>query len=155
MKFNGIAHIYITVQDFDLALEFYRPFLAFLEMECLVDSDTLFYCVGGRTGIGIRSASAINKDVAFDQYRAGLHHVCLRAYSREDVDSLFQFLVERSINIISEPHESDWAPGYYSILFEDPCGTRLEMNYVPGKGNLSDEVELPLSKTKQARLSDP
>jgi hypothetical protein len=26
------------------------------------------------------------------------------------------------------------APGYYSVLFEHPDGTRLEINYVPGKG---------------------
>ena len=27
-----------------------------------------------------------------------------------------------------------WAPGYYSILFEDPDGIRLELNHVPGRG---------------------
>ena len=33
-----------------------------------------------------------------------------------------------------------WAPGYYSVLFEDPVGTRLEVNHVPGKGLLADDV---------------
>jgi hypothetical protein len=28
-------------------------------------------------------------------------------------------------------------PGYYSVLFEDPDGTRLEINHVPGKGLLA------------------
>jgi len=38
--------------------------------------------------------------------------------------------------IIHAPEEAVWAPGYYSILFEDPDGIRLEVNYVPGKGLL-------------------
>lgn len=36
------------------------------------------------------------------------------------------------------PEEGGWAPGYYSVLFEDPIGTRLEVNHVPGKGVLAD-----------------
>jgi hypothetical protein len=32
------------------------------------------------------------------------------------------------------PLEGTWAPGYYYVLFEDPDGIRLEINYVPGAG---------------------
>jgi hypothetical protein len=28
--------------------------------------------------------------------------------------------------------------GYYSILFDDPAGIRLEINHVPGKGVLKE-----------------
>ena len=38
--------------------------------------------------------------------------------------------------IVHGPEEAMWAPGYYSILFEDPDGIRLEINFVPGKGLL-------------------
>ena len=38
--------------------------------------------------------------------------------------------------IIRAPREDQWAPGYYSLLFEDPDGIRLELNHVPGKGLL-------------------
>jgi hypothetical protein len=34
------------------------------------------------------------------------------------------------------------APGYYSILFEDPDGIRIEVNYVPGKGHFGDKGRL-------------
>jgi hypothetical protein len=40
--------------------------------------------------------------------------------------------------IVHPPEEGAWAPGYYSVLFEDPDGIRLEMNYVPGKGLLEE-----------------
>jgi hypothetical protein len=42
------------------------------------------------------------------------------------------------------PEDGPWASGYYSILFEDPDGIRLEINFVPGKGNLAEGVTLPL-----------
>lgn len=149
---NGIAHIYLTVQDFDLALPFYRQLLAYLEMQCLVDTPDLFYCVGGRTGVGIRRARAPEP---FDQYRAGLHHLCFRARSRTDVDLLAEQVTTFGGRVVHGPREDDWASGYYSVLFEDPCGTRLEINHVPGKGNLDPSVELPLAAGKQARLSVP
>ena len=34
------------------------------------------------------------------------------------------------------------APGYYSVLFEDPDGTRLEINHVPGKGLLTPGTQI-------------
>ena len=57
--------------------------------------------------------------------------------------------------IVNAPRLDDWAPGYCSVLFEDPCGTRLEVNHVPGKGNFSPEVALPLPEEMQRRLSEP
>jgi catechol 2,3-dioxygenase-like lactoylglutathione lyase family enzyme len=152
ISINGIAHIYITVHDFDQALPFYRKLLGFLEMECLVDTSELFYCVGGRTGVGIRRAL---RPEPFDAYRAGMHHLCFRARSRADVDKLAGVVEGFGGRIVHAPVEDDWAPGYYSLLFEDPCGTRLEINHVPGKGNLDPEVELPLAADTQARLSVP
>ena len=41
--------------------------------------------------------------------------------------------------IIRAPREDSWAPGYYSVLFEDPDGIRLEINHVPGRGLLKDK----------------
>ncbi len=40
------------------------------------------------------------------------------------------------------PEEGVWAPGYYSVLFEDPDGIRLEVNFVPGKGLLEPGVAM-------------
>lgn len=159
VQLNGIAHIYITVQDFAACRPFYGALLPYLDMQCLIDTDVLYYCVGSRTGIAIRAASEAHAGTPFDPYRAGMHHLCFRARSREDVDAVAAF-VERGVagfggRIVHPPQEDDWAPGYYSVLFEDPGGTRLEVNFVPGKGNLADDVELPLPAERQGRLSTP
>jgi catechol 2,3-dioxygenase-like lactoylglutathione lyase family enzyme len=75
----------------------------------------------------------------FVQRRVGLHHVCFRARSREDVDEAYAFVEGLGAPIIRAPQEDGWAPGYYSILFEDPDGVRLEINHVPGKGVFDTE----------------
>ena len=54
-----------------------------------------------------------------------------------DVDTLHEGLLARfDAKIVRAPEPGSWAPGYYSILFEDPDGIRLEANHVPGHGNL-------------------
>lgn len=155
MQLNGIAHVYLTVRNFEACLSFYERLLGFFEMKCLVKTDSLYYCVGSRTGVGIRAASSEHQDTPFDQYRAGLHHLCFRARSREDVDRVYAFIKEIGARIIHPPSEDDWAPGYYSVLFEDPDGIRLEVNFVPGKGNLDPQINLPLPLEIQRRLSEP
>jgi hypothetical protein len=78
----------------------------------------------------------------FVQSRVGLHHLCLRARSRDDVDRLHALLQDMGVTVIQAPQEGTWAPGYYSVLFEDLDGIRLEANFVPGAGVLEPGVSL-------------
>jgi catechol 2,3-dioxygenase-like lactoylglutathione lyase family enzyme len=98
--------------------------------------DQIYYCVGGRTGLAITAPAPEHAGAAFQQNRIGLHHLCFRARERADVDELHDFLRSIGTTIIRAPREDQWAPGYYSLLFEDPDGIRLELNHVPGKGLL-------------------
>ena len=146
MEMNGIAHIAINVTDFERCRPFYRNLFQFLEMRLIYDSEDVIYGVGSRTGVVVRAAPAGGE---FRQDRIGLHHFCFRARSREDVDGLHAFLQSIHARIIRAPEEGPWAPGYYSVLFEDPDGIRIEANFVPGKGNLDPAVELPLKTSRQ------
>jgi catechol 2,3-dioxygenase-like lactoylglutathione lyase family enzyme len=135
---NGIAHFFLTVSDFDRARTFYGKLLPEMGMTPVLDGEGFFYCVGGRTAVGIRAADEAHRDERFVQTRVGLHHVCFRARSREDVDALHDLAVGLGAHIVHPPEEGAWAPGYYSCLFEDPDGIRLEINFVPGKGLLKE-----------------
>jgi catechol 2,3-dioxygenase-like lactoylglutathione lyase family enzyme len=73
----------------------------------------------------------------FAQRRVGLHHFCLRAREREDVDGNYDFVTELGVTIVHRPQDDGYAPGYYSVLFEDRDGIRIEVNHVPGKGHLA------------------
>jgi catechol 2,3-dioxygenase-like lactoylglutathione lyase family enzyme len=138
VEINGIAHVMLTVSDFETCRPFYDRILKFLGLKPVIDGDGMLYCVGGRTAVGIMRADEDHRDERFVQFRVGLHHVCFRAREREDVDRFHELLCEMGAKIVHPPEEGAWAPGYYSVLFEDPDGIRLEMNYVPGKGLLKD-----------------
>jgi len=146
MEINGIAHIQLTVNDLERALPFYEEVLAFMGMKAVVKNPEFLYMIGGRAAVAITRCSPENRDAVFDQRRIGLHHICFRARSREDVDSVYEFLRTRAVKIVRAPGEGSWAPGYYSLLFEDPDGIRLEVNFVPGKGHLEDPQRLPLNR---------
>ncbi len=135
---NGIAHIQLTVNDPERCLPFWERLCHFLEMKTLIKGEGVLYCIGSRTGILVRGAPPDGPGEAFDQNRAGLHHLCFRARERDHVDLVHRFLVdELDARIVHPPEAGDhFAPGYYSVLFEDPDGIRVEVNHVPGKGHL-------------------
>ncbi len=133
---NGIAHIQLSVTNMERSVPFYEKLLHSLEMVTLHKTAQFFYCIGGRTGVAISPVDPEFENQPFNQRRAGLHHVCFRAKSREDIDSIYQTALELQATIVRPPTETNWAPGYYSVLFEDPDGIRIEANFVPGKGHL-------------------
>jgi catechol 2,3-dioxygenase-like lactoylglutathione lyase family enzyme len=139
MEINGLAHVMLTVSNFEACATFYRKLLTFLGMKPVIDGDGALYCVGGRTALGIMRAQEKFADERYEQFRVGLHHVCFRAREREDVDTLYEFVKELGATIVHPPEDGPFAPGYYSLLFEDPDGIRLEINHVPGKGLLADD----------------
>lgn len=138
MEVNGIAHIYLTVANYEACAAFYRRLLPFLGLTFVVrDTAESLYCIGGRTGFGITRANVEFSRERARQERPGLHHVCFRARAREDIDEVYALVKELGATVVRTPEEGQWAPGYYSILFEDPDGARIEVNYIPGKGLLS------------------
>ena len=77
-----------------------------------------------------------------DQHLTGLHHICFRVRSIEDVKKVGAFFHRELEHLggvmVKDPEDSggEWAPGYFSTLFEDPDGIRIEVNHVPGQGLL-------------------
>lgn len=142
MEINGIAHVQLTVNDFAACRPFYEKLLVFLGMTPVIQGDGFLYCVGGRTAVAIAPAEDRYRREKFVQTRVGLHHVCFRARERADVDSVHELVKTLGAKIVHPPEDGPWAPGYYSVLFEDPDGIRLEVNHVPGKGLLANPSAL-------------
>jgi catechol 2,3-dioxygenase-like lactoylglutathione lyase family enzyme len=154
MEINGIAHVILTVRDLRISRPFYAALLPHLGLSAIVDTPEYLYYVGARTALGLKPAAPELKDEPFVQTRCGLHHLCFRARSREDVESVHDLLVGVGAKVVHAPKESGWVPGYYSVLFEDPDGIRLEVNYVPGKGVLEPGVQrLELEEPRSPRTS--
>jgi catechol 2,3-dioxygenase-like lactoylglutathione lyase family enzyme len=143
VQINGIAHVQLTVGDLPASRAFWGPLFELFEMKVVFDDEAVFYGVGGRTGVCLSAASPQQRSTRFTQGAVGLHHLCFRLRSRDDVDEVHAFLLRRQARVIRAPEEGPWAPGYYSVLFEDPDGIRVEANFVPGKGVLDESMNLP------------
>jgi hypothetical protein len=53
---------------------------------------------------------------------------------------IFEFVTAAlDAHVVHPPEEGDhFAPGYYSLLFEDPDGIRVEVNFIPAKGHFGE-----------------
>ena len=100
IEINGMAHVILTVSRFEVAREFYRRLLPEFGMKVVFDGDSFFYYVGARTAIGIQRCDPALAGERFVQRRVGLHHLCLRSRSREDVDKCAALLREIGATII-------------------------------------------------------
>lgn len=140
IRINGVAHTNLSVSNWEVCRDFYAQLLPFLGMERVFDGENMVYFVGGRTAMAIERCAPEYEHERFVQNRVGLHHHCWRARSREDVDQVHAFLLSIGATVVHAPETGGWAPGYYSVLFEDPVGTRLEVNFVPGQGVLADDA---------------
>ena len=58
IEINGMAHVIVTVSQFDKARAFYSELLPFLGLTKVFDGDEFVYHVGGRTALGIQRARA-------------------------------------------------------------------------------------------------
>ncbi|MGE0044845.1 MAG: VOC family protein [Hyphomonadaceae bacterium] len=143
---NGIAHIQLTVRSVAASRPFYHRLLhETLGMAIQYDHPEVFYCIGARTGVVIRACLPEHRETPFDQWRIGLHHFCFRLRSREDIDTLHASMRDFGAKIVRAPEGGEWAPGYYSTLFEDPDGIRIEGVFIPGAGNLDRIKDGPLA----------
>ena len=134
MEINGVAHTFITAGDFEASRAFYEKLLPFLGLTPVLSTPNVFYCVGGRTGFAVQRPAPEHVGEHFVQNRVGLHHICFRARERAHIDEAHAFLQGIGATIVHDPQDDAYAPGYYSVLFEDPDGVRLEINHVPGRG---------------------
>jgi catechol 2,3-dioxygenase-like lactoylglutathione lyase family enzyme len=144
ISINGIAHIQLTVSDPQTCVPFWEKLCHFMEMRTLLRNEESMYCIGGRTGILVRGAPEDKRAHRFDQDKSGLHHICFRARSVDDVKAVAAYAENElgATMIHSAEDGSQFAPGYFSVLFEDPDGIRIEINHVPGKGHFGDSGRL-------------
>ena len=68
---NGMAHVILTVSQFEKSRDFYCELLPFLGMTKVYDGNNFVYHVGGRTAIGIQRCADGMEDERFAMNRVG------------------------------------------------------------------------------------
>jgi catechol 2,3-dioxygenase-like lactoylglutathione lyase family enzyme len=130
MEVLGFDHVDLTVNDLARSVPFYEKVLGALGFRRVPDKDDIYWA-NAHASVGVRAAGS-EPGASFDRYRVGLHHLALRARSREDVDQFHEFLVREGIPVLDPPAEYPrYGPDYYAVFFADPDGMKLEYVHYP------------------------
>lgn len=127
----GIDHIYLAVSDVAASEPFYDraliDVLGFRKNAFTLGGDAHVQYYNRHFGIVLRPARS---GARHDPYAAGLHHLCLRVDSADDVAAAAQALRRLGIAASEATTYPDYAPDYVATFFCDPDGIRLEVtNY--------------------------
>ena len=66
IQVNGMAHVILTVSQWEKARAFYAELLPFLGLTKVYDGNNFLYHVGGRTAIGIQRCAEGREDERFE-----------------------------------------------------------------------------------------
>ena len=134
---RGVDHLDLVLSDLGRSLTFYRGLLQPLgwKTEGEIEGERgerVVYLTrrDGRTAISLRQAQS-PAAAGYDRYAIGLHHLCVFAKSRAQVDERARWAAANGATIESEPREYGYTPGYYAAFFHDPDGLKLEVLHRP------------------------
>jgi glyoxylase I family protein len=126
----GFDHIYITVSDMARSEAFYDRLmrvLGFRKNTFAIGGDPHIQYFNRHFGYVLRPARTA---AAHDAYAPGLHHLCLRVESVQDVVDVAEQIQAAGIAATDAALHPGYASDYWSTFFSDPDGIRLEVtNY--------------------------
>jgi glyoxylase I family protein len=124
---TGIDHIYLSVRDMEVSEIFYDRVMEALGLhkgDKPIAGERHAHYIAPAFQFTIRPARS---DEPHDPYRAGLHHLCFQAPSRQDVDECYRILQNAGVDATPPKLYPEYNPEYYATFFEDPDGIRLEI----------------------------
>lgn len=142
---GALSHLDLSVGYSTRSIDFYEKFLTALghkrwqiDLPDFTGDDPkraawmLKLADGSWFGIEVRPASDEVKNVRYNRYAPGPHHLAFHAESREKVDEVFEKMTHANAEILDPPSDyPDYAPEYYAVFFADPDGVKLEVVYEP------------------------
>ena len=139
----GFHHVYLTVSDLARAEPYYdavlQRVLGFRKNRFPIGGDPHVQYYNRHFGIVIRPARS---DTVHDPYAPGLHHLCLRVDSIDDVKATAAALQAAGIAATDAAPHGEYAPDYWATFFTDPDGIRLEVtNYRQERRDRHDRWE--------------
>jgi len=126
----GIDHIYITVSNIERSKAFYdivMKILGFRNNTITINNEEHIQYYNKHFGYVLRPAHITEKH---NPYAPGLHHLCLRVESKNDVEEISKSIKNTGIEITEPKLYKEYAPDYYAVFLKDPDGVELEItNY--------------------------
>ena len=131
----GIDHIYIAVANLQRSEAFYdvvMPLLGFRKSSFELAGEPHVQYYNRHLGYVLRPARTAHTHTAHahNAYAPGLHHLCWRVDSSNDVVEVALQLRKAGIDVTEAENYPEYAPDYVACFLSDPDGIRLEItNY--------------------------
>ena len=136
----GFDHLYLTVSDMARAEAYYdvvlQRVLGFRKNRFPIGGDPHVQYYNRHFGYVLRPARFAGRH---EPYSAGLHHLCFRVESIEDVRAVAAQLQAAGIAATAAVLHPDYAEDYWATFFADPDGVRLEVTINCRQDSLVDE----------------
>jgi catechol 2,3-dioxygenase-like lactoylglutathione lyase family enzyme len=127
IEIGAVDHVYVSVSDLARSEAFYdrvMRFLGFKKGTAPIAGERHAHYFNPVTQYTVRPARGTDPH---DPYRPGLHHLCFRVASREQVDEAAAGLCALGVAASPPTLYPEYAADYYATFFEDPDGIRLEI----------------------------
>lgn len=125
----GLEHIYLTVSSPAVSEAFYDTLLVdvlgFRKSKFALGDEPHINYFNRHFGLVLRPARSAT---SHDNYAPGLHHLCLRVSTEDDVRRAWSALHERGIEASPVKCYAQYAEDYYATFLNDPDGIRLELS---------------------------
>lgn len=125
----GLEHIYLTVSSPAVSEAFYDTLLVdvlgFRKSKFALGDEAHINYFNRHFGLVLRPARSATPH---DNYAPGLHHLCLRVSTEDDVRRAWSALHERGIEASPVKCYTQYAEDYYATFLNDPDGIRLELS---------------------------
>ncbi len=125
----GLEHIYLTVSSLAVSEAFYDTLLVevlgFRKSQFTLGDEPHINYTNRHFGLVLRPARSATPH---DNYAPGLHHLCLRVATEDDVRRARAALNERGIEASPVQCYAQYAEDYYATFLNDPDGIRLELS---------------------------
>ena len=126
---DPLGHITIAVKNIRESKEFYEKIFTNLSLKKITEKETgvAWEIIPGFC-LWIKQAQYPDYNYKF--HAPGLHHICIKAKSKKEVDKLYTFLLEQKVFIYDPPKRyPKYTPDYYAVFFADLDGIKLEVAY--------------------------
>lgn len=128
-----LAHIILNVKDFAESEKFYDMLLPPLGWKFLRTEDEDAYAIKAYwSDQWCDFMIRYDKKTPVQDFvrNVGLDHICLKAKSKESIDSFHSMVESMWVKITRSPaHYPDYSDIYYAFYFRDPSGIPLEVAY--------------------------
>jgi catechol 2,3-dioxygenase-like lactoylglutathione lyase family enzyme len=125
-----IPHLILTVKDFKASKEFYKTvFIDTLGCEVKIDTDNFYYFRLNDTdqSLGISPENQEFKHEIFNRYKVGLHHFAIELDSKNQLEKVYQKLINIGAEILNVPqYFPDYGDDYYAFYYLDPNNIKHE-----------------------------